>query len=132
MKLFLSLIVAFSASFSMAASNAEMMNHMTEEGLCSYWGPSVDVPGDSLISELAEAKLTLIEIGAETILCGVEGTAVAFHKYGLKPLGKAGKHVLCKVGKGITKILEHIFGPAKNKSCEPSDEKPWIEAGNDR
>lgn len=132
MKLILGLLIAFSTSMSFAHHNSDVVNSMTEEGLCSYWGPSVEVPGESVIAELAEAKLTLIEVGAETILCGVEGTAVAFHKYGLKPAGKAGKKLLCKVGGTITNILEHIFGKAKNKGCKRNTEKPWIEAGNDR
>ncbi|MEM7646510.1 MAG: hypothetical protein AAF203_06355 [Pseudomonadota bacterium] len=132
MKLLLSLLVAFYGSFALAAANHEIVDSMTEDGLCSYWGPSVEVPGDSVIAELAEAKLTLIEVGAETILCGVEGTAVAFHQYGLKHVGKAGKKVLCKIGKTITHFLEHFFGPAKDKGCKASKEKPWIESGNDR
>lgn len=81
-------------------------------GLCEYWGKDVDVPGNNALSDLAEAGLTIVEVGAETVICGVEGTAYLFHKYGLKPIGAAGKAVLCGIGETITSFLEIFFGPA--------------------
>ena len=109
----------FFASSAMAGNAVGAAEDVVDRGLCEYYGKDVDVPGNNALSDLAEAGLTIVEVGAETVICGVEGTAYLFHKYGLKPLGEAGKALLCGIGQGITAFLEIFFGPAtgENANC---------------
>ena len=123
MRKLVALFVIFAMSTAVAANGANGANAKAPEvkdvvskGLCEYWGKDVDVPGDSALSDLAEAGLTVVEIGAESVICTAEGAAYLSYKYGLKPLGKVGKEVMCGIGKGLTKFFETFFGPSNNGS----------------
>ncbi len=104
------------------APQAPVAKEVVERELCEYLGKDVEVPGDSALAELAEDGLTVVEIGSEAVICTVEGTAYLTYKYGLKPLGQAGKSLMCAVGQNITKVLEAIFGPAKKAENDVCDE----------
>ena len=127
MKKLISVCMIFFASTAMAEKAAQ---DVVDRGLCEYWGKDVDVPGNNPLSDLAEAGLTIVEVGAETVICGVEGTAYLFHRYGLKPIGAAGKALLCGIGEGITSFLEIFFGPATgaDDNCSGSSDN-WDNRG---
>ncbi len=130
MKLMLSLLAILSISLGTTQAFASpdqppqepLTVEVVEKELCEYLGKDVEVPGDSALAELAEDGLAVVEIGSEAVICTVEGTAYLTYKYGLKPLGQAGKNLLCTVGKGITKFLEAIFGSAKKAENDVCDQ----------
>ncbi len=109
-----SLLLIFVAT-SASAKSTGLAAKMVEQELCSYWGTTDKVASESVTGELAEAGLAIVEVTGETLVCGVEGVSFLAYQYGLKPVGRGGKYVLCTLGASITRTFEFLLGQPKQE-----------------
>ena len=112
-----SLLLVFIAT-SASAKSSGLASQMVEKGLCKYWGVSDKIESKKLTGELAEAGLALVEVSSETLVCGIEGVSFLAYQYGIKPVGKGGKYVLCTLGASATCVFEFLLGqPRQELDC---------------
>lgn len=123
MKTLLGSLLLIFVTTTASAKSSGLASQMVEKGLCNYWGTSNNVASESVTGELAEAGLAVVEVTGEALVCGAEGVSFLAYQYGLKPVGKGGKYVLCTLGAAITRTFEFLLGqPKQELDCKAT---PW-------